>query len=461
MGSVTKLIGSFAAVLVLTTVLSGAASSIAEQSVAAIMNAPVATNAVWPGFSLPDRDWAVQDETGVYLVTKKTPPDSFTARGRWYFRQEPLPNFTAGFEMNYRLGDLRLVAARARPSVERTVALLYHESFHVFQKTWAGLANPVDYGSIQNLLPAHAAGIEVERRALRDAIRSSGRIEPFAQQALAVRARRASQVSGDFVQAERHAERNEGLAAYVDARSAASALGKSARSAIDDIGRQLGIPMRTFGGSPDERLIRSRAYGTGAAMGLLLDRLGIDWKDRTTSEPLDRLLAEAVGTPEPQAAEAAYRRYGYERLLKESPSPWGALDVMNESAFDRLAPYRLVLDLPPGTQTGYGVSGAAGMHRPAPRILLLPMVTRFSAKNDGVSVVIDERPVKLIRPETDAGRTTVIVLLAEPPALDGKRVVPGLDGVRSDIRLEGRGVTVTIAGTARVVSVSDRITISR
>ena len=459
MGSVTKLIGSCAAVLVLTTVVSGKAPSIAEQSVAAILNAPAATNAIWPGFSLPDRDWAVQDESGVYLVTKATPPDSFTARGPWYFRQEPLPNFTAGFEMNYRLGDLRLLAARARPSVERTVALLYHESFHVFQKTWAGLANPVDYGSIQNLLPAHAAGIEVERRVLRDAIRSSGPIEPFAQQALAVRARRASQVSGDFVQAERQAERNEGLAAYVDARSVALALGKSARTASDAVSQQLGIPMRTFGGSPDERLIRARAYGTGAAMGLLLDRLGIDWKDRATSEPLDRLLAEAVGTLEPQAAEAAYRRYGYERLLKESP--WGTLDVMSESAFDRLAPYRLVLDLPPGAQTGHSVSSAAGMHRPAPRILLLPLVTRFSANHDGVSVVIDERPVKLIRPENEAGRTIVTVLLAEPPALDGKRVEPGLDGMRSDFRLEGRGVTVTIAGTARVVSTSDRITIRR
>ena len=193
-------------VLALASVLSGAAPSIAEQSVATILNAPAAANAIWPGFSLLHRDWAVQDESGVYLVTKKTPPDSFTARGRWYFRQEPLPNFTAGFETNYRMGDLRLVAARAQPSVEQTISLLYHESFHVFQRTWAGLADHVDYGSIQNLLPAHAASIEVERRVLRDAIRSSGPIETLAQQALAVRARRASLVSGDFVQAERQAD---------------------------------------------------------------------------------------------------------------------------------------------------------------------------------------------------------------------------------------------------------------
>ena len=87
---------SSAAALVLTGALSGAAPSIAERSVATILNAPAATNAIWPGFSLPDRDWAVQDETGVYLVTKARPPESFTPRGRWYFRQEPLPAFNAG-----------------------------------------------------------------------------------------------------------------------------------------------------------------------------------------------------------------------------------------------------------------------------------------------------------------------------------------------------------------------------
>ena len=145
----------------------------------------------------------------------------------------------------------------------------------------------------------------------------------------------------------------------------ALAFGKPARTVIDDISRQLGIRMRTFGGSPDERLIRTRAYGTGAAMGLLLDRLGIDWKRRATSEPLDRLLAEAVGTPDAQAADTAFRRYGYDRLLNEPQPRWGALEVMSEGAFDRLRPYRLVLDLPPGTQVGMNVA-ALSQNRHAP-----------------------------------------------------------------------------------------------
>ena len=460
-----KLIVSSAAVLVLGSVLSGAAPSIGERTVAAILNAPAGTNGVWPGFSLPDRDWAVQDETGVYLVTKVRPPDSFIKRDRWYFRHEPLPNFTADFQLDYRLGDLSLVAVRAKRTVEQTAALLYHESFHAFQHTWTSSPPHVDYGSIQEFLPAHAAGIEVERRVLRDAIRSNGPIETLAQQALAVRARRASQVTADFVQAERQAERTEGLAAYVEARSIALAFGKSARTVVDDISLRLAAPMRAFGGSPDERLIRTRAYGTGAAIALLLDRLGVDWKNRAVSDSLDRLLAEAVGGSDPQAVDATYRRYGYDKLLTESPASWGALEVMSESAFDRLGAYRLVLDLPAGAKMGWNLATMAtsdgGMHRPAPRILLLPMVKRFTANHDGVSVVVEQCPVKLLYSENEAGPALVTVLLAEPPLLNGSRVEAGLDGTRSDFRIEGRGVTITVAGAARLVSLSDRITIGR
>jgi hypothetical protein len=280
-----------------------------------------------------------------------------------------------------------------------------------------------------------------------------------------VRARRASQVTPDLVQAERQAEQNAGLAAYVEARSAALAFGKSPRAVIDDVSQQLAVSMRTFGGSPDERLIRTRAYGTGAAMGLLLDRLGADWKTRVVAEPLDRLLDEAAGTPDPKAADTAYRRYGYDRLLNEFPSSWGSLQVMSEGAFDRLGPYRLVLDLPQGAKIGWSLAASAkddgGMHRPAPRILLMPMVRRLTVNHDGVSMEVEQRPVKVVGPENEVARSIVTVLLAEPPDVAGKRVEPGLDATQSDFRLVGRGVTVTITGPARVVAVRDQITISK
>ena len=62
-----------------------------------------------------------------------------------------LPNFTAGYEKTYNLGGLSVVAVRATRTVEETITLLYHESFHAFQKTWARSSPDVDYGSIQGL----------------------------------------------------------------------------------------------------------------------------------------------------------------------------------------------------------------------------------------------------------------------------------------------------------------------
>ena len=64
---------SFAAVLPVRS----AAPSVGERVIALILDAPAATNAVWPGFSLPDRDWLLYDATGAYLVTKSAPPASF------------------------------------------------------------------------------------------------------------------------------------------------------------------------------------------------------------------------------------------------------------------------------------------------------------------------------------------------------------------------------------------------
>lgn len=458
-----KLVASFAAIVALGSASPAAAPSIAEQSVAAVMTAPPATNAVWPGYSLPERDWAVQDETGVYLVTRSQPPASFVARGRWYFRREPLPDFGAGFELQYPLGDLRIVAVRAKPSVEQTVSLLYHEAFHEFQRGWEDPASVVDYGTIGSFLPTQAASIEVERRILRDAIRAKGADPTLARRATAVRLLRSAGVTTEFIQAERRAERTEGLAAYVEARSVQLAFRKSPSAAVEDIGEQLAVPMRTFGGSPDERLIRTRGYGTGAAIALLLDRLAGDWKRRVPAEPLDALLAEAAGTPDPQTATEAHRRYGYDALLRDSPSPWGSLEVMSEPAFDRLRPYRLVLDLPAGARIGWSTAGSSfgGMHRPAPGVLLMPMVKSLAVNHAGVSMQVEQRPVKLAGSEFKVMRTVITVLLDEAPGLDGRRVEPGMDTSRSDLRLVGPGVTLTIAGAARVVSLNDRITITR
>src|SRR5262245_28999649 len=110
-----------------------APKSIAERAIDLILDAPAATNAVWPGFSLPDRNWLVYDSVGTYLVTKSVPPASFEPKGRWFFRAGAPAGLNGTLNPDYRLGDLTVTAIPAGSSPERTASLVYHEAFHAFQ----------------------------------------------------------------------------------------------------------------------------------------------------------------------------------------------------------------------------------------------------------------------------------------------------------------------------------------
>ena len=147
-----------------------APTSIAERAIVLILDAPAATNAVWPGFSLPDRNWLVYDSTGTYLVTKSVPPASFESKGRWFFRAGAPAGLSGIADTTYRLGDLTVTAVQARSSPESTASVLYHEAFHAFQGERFPSPGPSLFAgsTVANALTAElAASIEVERRVLR------------------------------------------------------------------------------------------------------------------------------------------------------------------------------------------------------------------------------------------------------------------------------------------------------
>ncbi len=443
-------------------------ASLAERAIVLILDAPAATNAVWPGFSLPDRNWLVYDSTGTYLVTKSVPPASFEPKGRWFFRAGAPPGLNGLLNPAYRLGDLTVTAIPARSSPENTASVLYHEAFHAFQSERFRLSGPSLFAgsTVANTLTAElAAGIEVERRVLRDAIRAPGVDGDQIREAVAVRAYRSAAGSSALLNAERAAEQHEGLAQYVEERSIALARRRSPRAADDAIAARLELRSSAISGSPDERLVRARAYGTGAAIGLLLDRLGVDWKLEAQTEALDRLLARHM-TLEPERipilAAEAYRRYGYDSMLASTDPPWGDLRSFGENDFAALAPYRLVLEIEPNVTAGWSFSSAAGrpsgMHQPAPGVLLLPFAERFTANGTGLSVTVTRRPVRL-----DVGRKpgTITILLPEAPLLNGDRVVTGLDSTLTGLRIEATGVIVTMTDSVRVTSELPQLRVAR
>ena len=443
-----------------------AATSIAAKAIVLVLDAPSDANTVWPGFSLPERDWLVYDSSGAYLVTRSVPPASFVANGRWFFHTGALPGLNGTQNTAYRLGDLTVTAIPVGTSPEATASTLYHEAFHAFQD---GRFRSPARGSFLSgiggeLTRELAASIEVERRVLRDAIRAKGIDQARLRQAVAVRDRRSASSSDAILAAERHAEQYEGLAQYVEEHSIQRARRRPARAAVDAVAFRLAFPMREFG-SPDERLVRVRAYGTGAAIGILLDRLAVDWKDEAQTEPLDRLLARHVAVPadrtEALAAEA-YARYKYAALLTAKDPPWGDLRIFGEREFDAIAPYRLVIEIGPRLTMAWNASTVAGRpsgsHQPGPGVMLLPFADRFAAEEDGLTVSVNDRPVRL---DVSGTPRTITILLSDAPRLNGERVTPGYEREMSAARVEADGATVTVSMAVRVTAEASQLRIMR
>jgi hypothetical protein len=296
-----------------------AAERVAEQTLAIVLDAPDAANQVWPRFTLPSRSFAIYTATGTYLHTPGAAPEGFAQKGRWWFK--------AGAP-----GDLSVTAVPASSSASATARTLYHEAFHAFQREHPGRLLPPDPRS-EPFTREQAASIEVERRVLAQALRYPNRARQYLLDALALRHERTSANGASLAAAERYAEWHEGLAEYVGELSTARALGRTVETARAAVRGSLGVRLSTFGGSPAERLIRARSHGTGAALGLLLDALAVDWQSRAFDVSLDELAAQAAGLRDDQVstlARQARARHDYATLLASPTPPWGPLSVKIE-----------------------------------------------------------------------------------------------------------------------------------
>lgn len=185
--------------------------------------------------------------------------------------------------------------------------LLAHESFHRIQPE-LGLA-------AEDPLAVHLDELEgrlwlrMELRALARALESDGEAaRTSVADALAFRAWRQSR----FDSAGKHEidlEANEGLAEYAGMRFALEATGEPITRAAE------------FTRSFENRrsYVRALGYGTGPALGLLLDRYSPGWRAALPATPaladsLGEVLELAVATPS-EAPVARAERYGYTEVL--------------------------------------------------------------------------------------------------------------------------------------------------
>ena len=189
------------------------------------------------------------------------------------------------------------VVANQPPRVRN--AMFLHESFHIAQMR---LGLVVETDSAEHLDTVDGRyWLRLEWHALARALRASGEARTLAvRDALAFRQARYARFP-DKVKTERALDINEGLASYTGILLAAQSEAAAIASALDELAGQ----------ESGESYVRTAAYASGPAYGLLLDAASPGWprKVRASDDPA-LLLMRALGVQPVADAPAAAVRYG-------------------------------------------------------------------------------------------------------------------------------------------------------
>ena len=251
--------------------------------------------------------------------------------------------------------------------LEEAVSLAFHESFHVFESDGerAGAKWRRENSMLVAAYPETevrlSALFNIEGQLLLAALRAKDEAarRDAARRFLAVRRLRHGEMEGRFVEFEKGAESNEGLAEYAGTK--AVLLGITAARQ-----QRLSIPFQ----HEDERSYlekkyaqlasitdagknsRLRFYFTGSAQGLLLDRLMPDWRRRVQFDAvaLQDLLTEAVSPAPAGAADGAaatLKEYDYAGVVKREEANVAQKQAQKQAVLDgvlRQKGRRYVLD---------------------------------------------------------------------------------------------------------------------
>jgi hypothetical protein len=213
-------------------------------------------------------------------------------------------------------------------SAHRAVALLAHESFHRVQPQLQLRA--VDAPAAHLDERESRIWLRLELRALAAAVQApDATARLHVRNAVQFRAHRHSLFPGaDTLEAA--LELHEGLAEYTGYRLAGS---------VDEAAARAAAALPAF--ERRQSFIRSLGYGTGPALGLLLDRFAPGWRTRVAMIPslaqeLRRAVAMPLGALDLGAARAAAQEYGYRDVV-------AAEDSLIAERAARVARYRALL----------------------------------------------------------------------------------------------------------------------
>jgi hypothetical protein len=247
--------------------------------------------ALWGG-SLCGPIVLVHAPTRAALANRPDPDGSFQPVAGIHAGALPAGMPTANTAMDWSGERWAMVLLPLPADARARHALIAHESFHRAQPALGFEAR--DPASPHLDEEEGRVWLRLELRALARSLEATGDdAGRAATDALLFRAHRHRLYPGaDTLEAA--LERHEGLAEYTGVRYAAMLLG-------DDVA-WTARATRAFETRPS--FVRSFAYATGPAMGLLLDRLDAGWRTRVHTTDLATLLAHAVaGAPVPAPGE--------------------------------------------------------------------------------------------------------------------------------------------------------------
>ncbi len=251
----------------------------------------------WPGYDPLAVPLAVFDGTDTYLFRHPAPPEGFVERDGLHVFAGRHPSIVANTSSEIGgvpTATLMIESMREERGSADMAGVAIHEGFHVFQwttgRSWGAneaslFLFPVDD---EYLLTLRRLESEALRRAFGsdDAEGAVG----WASAALDLRRERFDAMEAEFPAYERGIEVGEGTPTYVEYH----ALGRSDPD----------IPEGGF----DATDVRGRAYSTGVAFALLLDRLDPGWPEGFGDDDersLDTDLARAL----PEISESARRSF--------------------------------------------------------------------------------------------------------------------------------------------------------
>lgn len=250
-----------------------------------------AQQTLWPGFEPQGIPLAIHTGSHTWLFHHPAPPEGFSPvddmEPSVYFFPDRHPTVVANTVVEIGGTDTATLLAEAssgQPGPAELAPVALHEVFHVYQREaypdWVAneaelFVYPVDDPDLLGLRRLESSSL---RRALSSPDHASSAC--WTRRALEFREERFGQIPPGSITYEQMTELVEGTAHYVEYLAA----GKT----------RVEIPEEEFPATA----VRHRAYASGAALAVLLDRLQPAWQTDLDSNaepvPLDRVLQEAV-----------------------------------------------------------------------------------------------------------------------------------------------------------------------